>query len=291
MKLDPLFLSLNQAGLLPGPGETQEQFLARSDYCIHLKEKLNGEINFHLEEQSDILKQSSIILSKFADLRPDWTLLFFSNYKLTPWHGGCAWIFQMNEEAPTAAFIQLRRAFEHSSCYLGLYDREELLRHELVHVSRMAYQEPKYEEFLAYQTSNSAFRRCFGPLIRSSMESLLLVFIFSFIIIFDIFLLALQRHDAFIMAVWLKSIPIGLLLLALGRLALSQHTIRKCLGNLMSCLKEESKARAVLYRLTDREIDAFAKLSTHQILSYSRLHRDKELRWRIIDAAYFSSKE
>ena len=94
--------------------------------------------------------------------------MIFSNERLAPWHGGCAWIFQFAEGLPTAALIQLRQVFSRQPTFLGIYHRDELLTHELVHVGRMKFEEPRFEELFAYETSTSAFRRWFGPLIQAS---------------------------------------------------------------------------------------------------------------------------
>lgn len=284
-------LELNRKGLIPGPGETEEQFFKRCSYCLNLKDNLDQEIkglfNGSMEEHSKILESSCASLSKLSDIDPSWTLLFFSNYKLAPWHGGCAWIFQLTEESPTGAFMQLRKAFQHSPLYLKIYQREELLKHELVHVSRMAFQEPKYEEFLAYHTSGSAFRRWFGPIIRSSKESLLLVVVLALILVFDFFLIAMQRPEAFQATLWLKLIFLLLFVFALGRLCFGHYRLKRCLQNLKKCIVDPEKAWAVFYRLQDSEIDAFACMSPQQIKEYSFLQKEKELRWKVILEAYF----
>ena len=57
----------------------------------------------------------------------------------------------------------------------GLYDRAEILAHELVHAFRVACGESRFEEHLAWQTSKSAFRRALGGCFRSGPQILLLV--------------------------------------------------------------------------------------------------------------------
>ena len=108
---------------------------------------------------------------------PHWVPLFFSNYQLAPWHGGCAWIFQLNDNTPYAAFLQLRSAFRTQKRYLGMYERTELIAHEMAHIGRMMFEEPEFEEIIAFQSSTNRFRRFFGPLFRSSKESMLFVIV------------------------------------------------------------------------------------------------------------------
>ena len=92
-----------------------------------------------------ILDEASFKTKELYGIQPTWTPLFFNNYQLAPWHGGCAWIFQLTENAPTAALLQLRAPFRHQPTYLNLYRRDELIAHELSHVGRMMYQEPQFE--------------------------------------------------------------------------------------------------------------------------------------------------
>lgn len=226
-------LKFNRLGIIPGPEETHETFAKRADYCLKLKEQLGHEFTKTLaaepSDDKEVIVSAVDELIPLYDIAPDWIPIFFSNYKLPFWHGGCAWIFQIAEDTPTAALIQLRRSFRHSARYLGIYDRHELLVHELVHVGRMSFQESQFEEMLAYRTSQSAFRRWFGPIIQSSIESVLFVLILGIIVIFDIFLIALNRFDAYLIALWLKLIPIGLVAYAWVRLWRRHKCFNHCL--------------------------------------------------------------
>lgn len=284
-------LALNHLGLIPGPEETAEAFAKRADYCLHLKSHLSQEIKatFEGEHSADpeVLEPARTQLLSFYDMSPDWIPLFFSDYRLPFWQGGCAWIFQTEEDSPTAALIQLRQSFRHKDCYLGIYHRDELLAHELVHVGRMAFQEPHFEEILAYRTATSSFRRWLGPLVQSSIESVVFILILGLIIVCDFFLIALDRMDAYLIAIWLKLIPLVLIIYALYRLGRRQIRLKKCLTSLQACLGSEEKALAVCYRLTDEEIYAFAQMSSEEIKAYGDSQSAKELRWRVIRSAYF----
>ncbi|HEV8052304.1 MAG TPA: hypothetical protein VGP47_07410 [Parachlamydiaceae bacterium] len=283
-------LHLNKIGLIPGPGEEIEAFSKRVDYSLNLKDSLPEELLANLSgdelQKSDVLSQSCNHLKKLYDCAPDWTPLFFSNYKLPFWHGGCAWIFQIAEDSPTSALIQLRRTFRHSPKYLGIYNREELLTHELSHVGRMMFQEPKFEELLAYQTSNSAFRRWLGPLVQSSTESALFLLFLFMLIVFDVFLIASNRPDAYLMALWLKIIPVAFIALALVRLWKKQKTYAECINKLSECVGPD-KAKAVAFRLQDNEIVRFAKMKPAEIKEYAADRMKDELRWQVIYKAYF----
>jgi hypothetical protein len=287
MKQTPSLLELNRQGIIPGPGETLDAYLKRADYCLHLHQEMPELAGYSTFQTDGCIYQARASLSRFADLSPAWTPLLFSNHKLAPWHAGCACIFQMTEDSPPAAFIQLRHSLSYSPRYLRFYDRQELLKHELVHVSRMAFQEPKYEEFLAYQTSESTFRRWFGPLIQSPFESVALVLLLVFILLFDLFLISMHQHEAYLTAAWLKCLPLALLAVGLGRLWARHRKFKNCLKNLRGTLQDEWKALSTLYRLTDKEICAFARMAPQQILDYAEGEKEQELRWQVVYEAYF----
>ena len=69
--------------------------------------------------------------------------------------------------------------------------------------------------------------------------------------VFDVFLVAMHRPDAYGLALWLKLIPLTLVLGALIRLWRRQRTFEACLNNLSNICGRH--AAAVAYRLTDKE--------------------------------------
>lgn len=283
---DQQLLQLNHLGIIPGPSETAEAFAKRAEYCLHLKEHLSKELlapfGSEVSQDSEVLDTSNSRLSTLYDIAPDWIPVFFSDYRLPFWQGGCAWIFQTSVDSPTAALIQLRQTFRHSECYLGLYQREELLTHELVHVGRMAFQEPRFEEVLAYRTAHTWFRKWCGPIVQSSVESVIFILLLGLIVVFDVFLVALNRMDAYTIALWLKLIPLVLVIYAFGRLFRRQRILDKCLQNIRSCFEKKVNPLAIAYRLIDKEIESFAKMSDEEIKKYMDSQVKKELRWRVI---------
>lgn len=284
-------LALNARGLIPGPGEPPEAFAERADYCLRLHAHLSDELKTLLsgdgKGHADTLSPAIATVARKYQIAPDWIPLFFTNHRLPFWVGGCAWIFQLTEHTPTAALIQLRKAFERNKSYLGIYDRDELLRHELCHVGRMMFQEPKYEEVIAYRTSETGFRRFFGPLVQSSMESALFLLLLFVIVVFDVFLIALGRSDALSISLWLKALPLLLIAAACVRLWKRQRTFDGAVEQLEKCVSS-GHAEQAAFRLTDREIDAFAKMSPEAIKEYAFENQKDELRWKVIWKAYFS---
>lgn len=271
----------NDQGLIPGPNESEEAFLKRVAFCLNLKATLNselgGQIPFQSEEISDLslFPEAREDASKRFGITPDWIPIFFSNYKLQPWHGGCAWIFQLKKETPTAALLQLRKKLKGSKKLLGFYDRDELIAHELSHVGRMVFEEPKFEEVIAYTTSRSPFRRYFGAIFESSTESFLFLITLVGIALLDAYLI--WRYPfAYWQAMWLKAIPLAMIAFALFRLIKKQRTFKKC-----------NVDAHILYRLTDNEIALFAKWDRDQIKTY--IENQDSLRWRAIRASCAAS--
>ena len=287
---DTSLLDLNAKGLIPGPGEKSEDFYKRAAYCLnlhtHLSEEIKTALNGDGKTNSEILNPVNDQLKKLYDCAPRWIPLFFTNHKLPFWQGGCAWIFQMTEHSPIASLIQLRKEFATKSKYLGIYQRDELLRHELCHVGRMAFDEPKYEEIIAYRSADSRFRRFFGPLMQSSIESALFLLLLFMIVVFDVFLIALNRPDAYTFSLWLKALPLLLIGGAIARLWVRQSRFNSCLKHIEECIGHP-RAAYVTFRLTDKEIEAFAKMSPESIREYASVKKDEELRWQGIWKAYF----
>lgn len=288
---DDDLIRMNRQGLIPGPHEEEEEFLRRADYCLHLKEKIMADLSKELPLSKEDLGESSIMEEAFPktnqlyDMVPEWIPVFFSNYKLSPWHGGCAWIFQVAADTPVGAFFQLRQKFKTSRHYLGIYGREELIAHELAHVGRMRFEEPVFEEVLSYRTAGSWFRRWFGPIVQASWESMLFVVSLFLIFVVDISLASFHQHEAFQIAMWFKIFPVVLLTLAFGRLFIKQRQFAAALQRLAATLSDDQKANAVLYRLRDVEIKAFGKMTPEQIRDYA--HQQQGLRWRLLRVAYF----
>lgn len=144
----------SELGLFQGPTETKAAFDSRCAFCLKPKPLTLAAYPKALD-----------ILERTYGIRPAWIEVRKASASLLPWQAACcviegdyAWI-EMPEKLPTS---------------FGLTE-EEILAHEAIHVCRMAFDEPIFEEMLAYQTSPSHFRRFFGPLIRHPYEATLYV--------------------------------------------------------------------------------------------------------------------
>lgn len=237
---DQELLELNRDGLIPGPNETEENFLER----VEKTKKFFQEGNWIPKPHWDWVEHS---LQDIFDFAPRYAAAFYSNKNLTPWQGAAAW---------SNGTIQLREKFRKGS-YLG-YRREEVLSHEAVHIARAAFNESRYEEFFAFLTSEKKWRRVLGPIVKRPWE------VWPLLV-------------AMILGIWsMASIWIALGFIRLIRLHLRLRAASRQL--------DPKWARAILLRLTDDEIDRFAKGEDVEKYAF----RQNCLRWRLIKIRYMN---
>lgn len=244
---DKELLRLNEEGFIPGPGENESTFLERVE-----KMKARAEKNTLPPSQ---LEWIYLYLKEIFDFKPKYLQVTFSNKGLTPWQGGATWIEEGN-----VVSLQLNKRFAKGS-FLG-YAKEEIIAHEAIHVARAAFQETRFEEFFAYYTSEKKWRKVLGPIVRRPWEVWPLLFFFC-------------------VGAFVPLFSVGALLwvfLGFTRLILGHFTLRRASNALLKVVKDKKTARAILFRLTDKEISLFAK--GEDVLSYA--HLQQELRWRLI---------
>jgi len=245
----------NQRGLIPGPDEGEEMFFKR---CANLP----------------IYSIHSSLSTQLFDIQPNWVEIIYKNKGLRPWEGACVWIDHHR------VVLQLKKSFLKKKKYLG-YSRDEVIAHELVHVARSGFEEPIFEEVLAYQTASSKFRRFFGPLFRSTKETK------AFIALLGVAFLV-SAFSSFGMVALFG--VLGIVSAGCFRLCLTQRQFLKACKRLSETVGEQ-KALAVMLRLTDREIVRFAKMSVSEILEYAHKMRKLHIRWEQICVAYFSTQQ
>lgn len=207
---DRLLLEAFHRGLIPGPEESEEAFLKRVEFATSL---------VHPEWNEAVLP-----------FKIDWVPLLYSNQKMAWWEGAATWI--SDKGLPS---IQLRKSFEKGS-FLG-YKRSEILSHEAIHAARMRFEEPHFEEVLAYSTAPQAWKRFFGPLFSRTWEPLVLI-------------------AAMILGIFWLWIPMCLIGVSLGWLSCRQWIFKRCCRKL---------SFPVVLTLTDQEMKRFAKLSEEEI--------------------------
>ncbi len=273
---DERLLELNIQGFIPGPGETEKAFLQRVQECL----RFSSQADETAGQYPAALQKAHALFG----MTPVWVPIQFANRGLAPWHGAAA-TFLHEEGLPSLAWVQLRQRFSRQERLHG-YHRDDLLAHELAHVGRMAFQEPRYEELLACQANPVRWRSILGALFQTSFESLLFACILLLIIALDAASLSLGFFALYEHLLWLKLLPVVLIFLGLTRLYRRFSRLSRCRRRLTRILGK--KASALLYRLSDVEIDTFASLNPQAIWVYAQARISSSLRWRLLGLAYFT---
>jgi hypothetical protein len=202
-----------QEGFIPGPGESFEAFQKRVDL---------------IKSQTSNPKLFMKALGISFDTITPITSHFFSittKKGLPFWIGAMTYLYE--HEGITIPVLELpkkKRGF--------ILSKEEILAHEKVHFLRSAFNEPRFEEILAYQTSISRLRKLISPLFQKTWESTLCIFLLLLLPIFPF-------------------IPLSMLALALTRLLRNQYLFKRAQTHLSLLYKNPTE---LLTLLTDREI-------------------------------------
>ncbi len=238
---DSELLDLNQKGFIPGPIESEEEFRDRIDEVKKRRQSLGEKAipPAHWE-------WARLHLKKMFNFEPDSLPAFYSNRSLMPWQGGASWL-----EKGRLVAVQLRKKG----------NKDEILAHESVHAARAAFPEDRWEEFFAYMVSEKRWRRVLGPIVQRPWE------VWPFLV-------CCLMGSFFQVAFWGAAIWMGL---GFCRLIRGHSILKKAVKNIQKKVGDEGKARAVLVRLTDEEI---------QIIAQGRPIGDDSLRWRVIRLAY-----
>ncbi len=246
-------LEWNRRGLIHAPDETDETFFQRCQEAAPIEQP-----------------PRSTLAQQLFDIDPDWIGVAYENKGLHIWEGGCTWT------GGSQVTLQLNKAFLSREFYFG-YTRDEILAHELVHAVRGAFEEPIFEEILAYQTSHSWLRRCLGPLFRSSKE---VIFLITSLILYAIAALSDFFHIPLLISLT-TLLAYGLMRLFTAHL--SFYRARKKLTKITN----RKNVLPILLRLTDREIVRFSKMKPAEITTYAQKMAKTTLRWQQIFSAYF----
>jgi hypothetical protein len=254
-------LSLNSRGIFPGPFEQREKFFKRA---IAAK-KVTSQENLRLTQE---------IFSAF----PDWVNIHCAGHGLLPWEGAATWI-EENAEGIREASVQVKSSF-----VTRLYPQEEIIAHEMVHAMRLMFEERRFEEILAFRTSKNCFRRYFGPLFTHPRETkgFVVCMLSSWLFYWTEFIFDFSLGANYL--IWFPLLVLGW---GIWRLSRSQKIFSLALNHLEKAIKEPEKSLAVALRLSDREIEQFAKNSPEEILAFASKEKATSLRWKQLFSSYF----
>jgi hypothetical protein len=255
-------LALNARGIFPGPTENPDNFCKRAAQC---QKKI-----FESEAFNDTCE--------LFDATPDWVEVKNCKQGLHFWEGAATWI-EENEAKEKNASIQIK-----PSLPSFLYSHKEVLSHELVHAMRLGFDEERFEEILAYQTSKNKLRRYLGPLFTKPIE---IKFFFLLMLISWADFWTEWVFDIELASQWMLWLPLFALGVSFCRLIYFQRIFSKALKNLEKTMSQPGKSLAVALRLSDQEIMQFAKSSTSQIIAYVNQEKERDLRWKQLAVAYF----
>jgi hypothetical protein len=281
--------ALDEMGLILGPGESCAAFADRLRALQTNLKQLQSELDAGGCELGGIrLRQENAIpraVFKAAHKRTReqygfstaWVPGFFSNDRMGLLFAGCA-LYPSDHEL--VVFV-IRDAFRRQEKWF-LYSRTELIAHEQTHVAHVAFNTPAYEEYFAFRGSESRFRRLIGGVFRRPRDSyLMLGAVFCALAAQVVNYWGLPRRLAGALPVWLILLPTLLVLvwlggrhlLACGRAARARRALAPAFGR---------TADAVLFRCTEAEIAALARLAPGELDGWLAARRERERRWDVI---------
>ena len=203
----------------------------------------------------------------------DWVPGFYIDPSFGLLFGGCAFC----QYPDFFTLFIIRRSFKRQARWL-IYDRDELLSHELCHVAHIGLESRLYEETFAYRTSASGFRRLLGGMFLCQTDSFL--FLGSALLLF---LAQLVR------TFWLSSLPlwpfwlacIGVFAWLGARHFFAMRRLERALRMLSPVFGDN--AWNALFRCTDGEIIELAKMKAADTLhEWLAAKRASVLRWQVV---------
>ena len=185
-------LKLNAHGIFPAPEENAEDFRRRllKEYAytrkihkaqqnhqdkITLWENADGTNKIEVKSEAaisrDLFEPAFETTRELYDFAIDYVPGFYLFEKVGLLWGGCS-IY--DDETEMKIFL-LRPAFKNKKRFL-IYDRTELIAHELCHCARQVMHDHAIEEYFAYQTSCSRLRKYIGNCFIRECDALLFLF-------------------------------------------------------------------------------------------------------------------
>ncbi len=297
MILDEDLLIFNKDGYIPGPNESEEEFLKRIEYS----KKIIKDPIFFFKDQKQKLPFN--LDNKILKPRWNWTraqllnlfdvscgnlAMFYSDEGLHFFQAASTWILTVGKNNIKIPVLQFRKILRRKP-YLFFYTLDEILAHEAVHSIRVAFDEPKTEEIFSYMTATNSFRKVLGPIVRSTKEVFIFFGLMTCYFIFQIFWVISSISIFYNVSLFLAVITFSFFCLGLIRLFNVRRKCAKAFKRLYKIFKNKTNARAVLFRLTDEEIYKFSKMKIFQILQYIEKEKDESIRMKMIYLAYFKN--
>ena len=287
---------LDAAGVIPGAGESDDEFFARAQRTFDVQRKLFNALTLNRKElifdgiETDIelkvddflLEDSRKLTDELFSFRVEHIPGFFLSKSVGPLWGGC---LIADPDIDLAVFF-LRDAFKDREKWL-FYSRTELGAHELCHSARYAINDPVLEEYFAYRTSSSKLRRYLGNCFIRDIDALLFVL--------PALLLPVAQ---FLQIMYFPHLPVFIFwIIALAYpcyLLIRNQRARNMVKKALKVLEREGvkKSWAVLFRMTSGEIKALGKIKNHAAFAeFTEEKSGTELRWKVIKERFIKFEE
>lgn len=287
---------LDRQGFLPLPGESPEDFFARFELSektyAQFEEQLAQEGSARVFEEFEVREESRIPPEIIAEAAEKTSSLycfenrrvpgFFLSGKVGALWGGC----MIGDPDNGFAVMLLRSSFSQKKKWY-LYERAELIAHELCHAMRQSLCDVKLEEYFAYQTGQSFLRRNFGNCFIREIDAILFI-LPTFILLAVTFLREFSRLWFPLWPFWCLAAAYPLFLLLRNFYSLSK--VRKAEKKLRSFGIVQPEP--ILFRSTFDEISAVGAMKNkEEFQEFLRTMSDRDLRWAIINFRFFNQEE
>lgn len=249
----------NKQGIFIRPTESESEYYSRTE---------------KIPIYNSISAETSLLL--VYDFTPQWIEVSYSNKGIYFFEAGCSWIEERDNREHI--HIQLKTHFQNHDYLFGLYSKEEVLTHEYVHAARFQFSDSKYDEHFCYYLSKGHgllgnIRAFLGPLFQSHYELIALA-IFLTLAAFAQFL-----HPG--ISIISLILPIAFLSVTLARLLIRWRKWLGCKKNLSDLF---SNPLFIMLRLTDEELELFAKSTSRKIRSW--IVDQTSFRWITLQSIY-----
>ena len=246
----------NRQGIFPGKDESLSSFEKR----VYL-------LTPYLKERTSLPKE--LLIS--CDIQPYWVI---KRVKRLPFWCGAR--VELNDNALPVVFLPKNRKWGPPISML--------FAHELIHAARFPLDASLFEEIAAHAADPYSWRQKLGAFFSSQISrGILIALIFSHFL-YDLALLVWDFP--FLGSLILKSILILYILFEFLKALKIWSIFSKCLKK-MNSLVQEKFIWAVMIRLTDDEVIAFAKMSKEQIYRIFSMSSKVEIRRWLIFKMYF----
>ncbi|MCQ2396274.1 MAG: hypothetical protein MJ106_01070 [Lentisphaeria bacterium] len=278
---------LDSRGLSPAVGEDADAFATRLEALrtslsnmehrlstdgqtaidtleLHAKDRISPALYSTPHEQT----------TELYGFKCDWVPGFFTDPTFSWLFGGCTYSYPPDFFTVFIIGNKLRKKTK-----FLCYDRNEILAHELCHVARAGLNSIEYEEHFAYQTARTAFRRAFGGIMHSQMDSMLFLFACIVLVAAQILLPIFAPDTPFRWIGWIFFAAV-MLFFVLRHLN-STRIFNKARRKLNETFRGGNglDARMILFHATDAETREIANAnSTRKLLDD---YAQKDLRWKI----------